>query len=285
MPRRPAARAVRPWRGDRRGRAGARAARAGPAPGRRSGPGRCRAGGRGSRAARRRRAAGRRAPAPRVSSALSRSRNTVHAANRSSRGNAAPAPAPSSTASRGRTHARSPASVTNCVEPRVQPLGDDLAGVRLDQPEPGAHHLGQAPRRPPRRRTTGSGRGASGSWPSARRCTSRTPSRAGTCRPRRRRRGRPVAAARSSVAWNSSLTSRSSGSRPVNGASSPSTRSPAARRRRRRRPPQADRLGLALELVLPGVGVVDRRRGQRPRRRRRPRPGPARRRPAPALRC
>ena len=52
--------------------------------------------------------------------------------------------------------------------------------------------------------------------------------------------------------WNSSLTSRSSRSRPTNGASSAVDRSaPRAPGDHPQRPPERHRLGLALELVLP----------------------------------
>ena len=64
---------------------------------------------------------------------------------------------------------------------------------------------------------------------------------------------------RSAAAWNSSLTVRSSASRPISGASSPSTRcdppTPASTRVARHR---SLRLRLALQRVLPGIGEPDR---------------------------
>ena len=63
----------------------------------------------------------------------------------------------------------------------------------------------------------------------------------------------------SAVAWNSSLTRRSSRSRPRNGGSRPAERpSPFARSDHPERTPERLRLGLALELVLAGVRVGDR---------------------------
>ena len=105
---------------------------------------------------------------------------------------------------------------------------------------------------------------ATGTRRRARRCTWRTPSRAATSRRRRRptttsSAGRPV----SSTPWNSSLTIRSSRSRPTSGASRPSARcAPPAVRDDGAGRPQRHRLGLALELVRADVGVGDRRAGQ-----------------------
>ena len=64
-------------------------------------------------------------------------------------------------------------------------------------------------------------------------------------------------------AWNSSLTSRSSRSRPTNGGSRPAERfAPPIPLDHPHRAPQLHRLGLALELVRARVLVDDRRRGR-----------------------
>ena len=72
---------------------------------------------------------------------------------------------------------------------------------------------------------------------------------------------------RSAAAWNSSLTVRSSASRPTSGASSPSTRCmPPTPPQHPGRPPQPFRLRLALQRTLPGIGEPDRAPGQPLRR-------------------
>ena len=79
-----------------------------------------------------------------------------------------------------------------------------------------------APSRPRLRRRRGSGRGANGCRRRGRRRTSRTPRRAGTCRCRRFPSTETSCAFFSSAEpWKSSLTRRSSRSRPTNGASRP----------------------------------------------------------------
>ena len=83
--------------------------------------------------------------------------------------------------------------------------------------------------------------------------------------------------------WNRSLTSRSSASRPIIGASSPSTRwTPPTPAMTRTRPPQVLRLGLALELVFAGVLELEGRCGEPPGRSSTRRAGGCRR---PAPRC
>ena len=127
------------------------------------------------------------------------------------------------------------------------------------------------PRTRSRRRTRGSGRRATRPSRAGRRCTSGTPRRAGSCRcppgpttdTRRARRSR-------AVAWNRSLSRRSSSSRPTNGASSVSLGSARRARRRPGRAPGGDGRGLALEDLLAGLLEGDRAAGGRagsPRRR------------------
>ena len=71
----------------------------------------------------------------------------------------------------------------------------------------------------------------------------------------------------SALAWKSSLTSRSSRSRPTNGGSRPADlQRAAARGDDAQRAEERDRLGLALQLVLAGVLVGDRRLGRALRR-------------------
>ena len=100
-------------------------------------------------------------------------------------------------------------------QPGVQPLGHDVAGVGLEQPEPGAQRLGECPERDPVAVGQAPAPVPPDAWQPARRRTSRTPRPAGTCPPRPRRRGPPAGAGcDSSVPWNSSLTRRRSASRP-----------------------------------------------------------------------
>ena len=73
-------------------------------------------------------------------------------------------------------------------------------------------------------------------------------------------RDRPSA----STSWKVSMIRRISGSRPVNGASNPSTRCAPPRAASRVGPEQPHRLRLALEWVRPHVGAGDGGRGQRP---------------------
>ena len=177
-----------------------------------------------------------------------RSRNTVHAANRSSRGerrrprrrragqpSRGSQPGPllrvGDVAGPGRARAASPTVVVGSSARRHSAAAPEPAPDRLGQRAEGdALAVGQAPAAvPPHRASAG------------RRRTSRTPSRAGSCRPRPRPRrtssaGRPD----SSAPWNSSLTSRSSRSRPTSGASSPSARcAPPTRGHHRAAPPTA----------------------------------------------
>ena len=170
---------------------------------------------------------------------------------------------PSSRPSRAPTYARSPGSGTNRSRPAASLAAATVGGVLLGDAQPLPDDLRQRPERhavavgqaaaavPPHRRRP------------ARRRTSRTPSPAATCRPRPARTpATSRGTRRSAAAWKSSLTVRSSASRPVSGASRPSTRCDAAHRRTAPGSARHSCIGSALpfSVMLAGVGEPDRRR-------------------------
>ena len=127
-------------------------------------------------------------------------------------------------------------------------------------PRAHAHHLGERPERDAVAVREAAAAVPAARRPRARRCTSRTPRRAATCRCRRCRRSRRAArAAPRAQAWKSSLTSRNSrvaaDERRLEAGRATLA---AARGDHPQRAPELDRLGLALELVEAGVLVSDR---------------------------
>ena len=154
------------------------------------------------------------------------------------------------------------------LEAGPQPLGDHLRRVLLADLEPCPDHLRERPvARPPRRRT-GSARRArdvSATRPSM--YLKNSQARRDLPTPATPETSTSLAEWRSAEAWKSSLTRRSSWSRPMKGGLEDSR---ALRAGDGRDDPgrleEPHRLGLALQLVLAGIGVGDRRRGGGPRR-------------------
>ena len=191
----------------------------------------------------------------------SRSKKSRHAEKRSSRSGAVRSASPSRCASRGSSQLRAPRHRGRAPRSR---RGASRARARAPPPRrsrPASAPSRRAPSRRRPRRRRGSGRGATRPSRRARPCTSRTPRRGATCRSRRCPTTETRCAFPSSAQpWKSSLTMRSSRSRPTNGGSRPADccAPPRAASTRSARC-SADRLRLPLQLVLARRLVGDRR--------------------------
>ena len=178
-------------------------------------------------------------------------------------------PRPSRCASRGSSHARSSGSGTCWLDGGAQLRRARSRRLVLADPRPACAPSPRAPSRRRPRRRRGSGRGATRPPRRGRRCTSRTPRRGATCRCRRSRSTETRCALRSSArrveelldeaqlavaADERRLEARRRCSAPPRAAVTRSARQ------------SAHRLGLALQLVLAGVLVGDRRLGRALRR-------------------